>query len=120
MDNYRKQPQKVFWKKNGALKDCSESDHVEFAVKSLKKFVIQNFIFSKVAGFQRTTLLKMNFFEVFFKDFDCKFQNTYFAEPVSVTASKLYRFIKTIHMQMQFLFEADLLTRKIFWKADLF
>ena len=30
-----------------------------------------------------------------FKDFDCKFQNTFFAEQVSVTTSELYRFIKT-------------------------
>ena len=55
----------------------------------------------------------MNFFEVFFKDFDCKFQNTYFAEQVSVTAFELYRFIKPILILMQFFFEADLLTRRL-------
>ena len=46
-------------------------------------------------------------------DFDCKFQNTYFAEQVPVTASELYRFIKPIDMQMQFFFEEDLLTRRL-------
>ena len=46
-------------------------------------------------------------------DFDWKFQNTYFPEQVSVTASELYRFIKPIHMQMQFFIEADILTRRL-------
>ena len=55
----------------------------------------------------------MNFLEVFFKDFDFKFQNTYFAEQVSVTASELCRFIKPIHMKMQFFFEADLSARRL-------
>ena len=55
----------------------------------------------------------MNFFEVFFKDFDCKFQNTYFAEQVSITVSELYKFIKPIHMQMQFFVEAYLTTRRL-------
>ena len=55
----------------------------------------------------------MNFFEVFFKNFDRRFQNTYFAEQVFVTASELYRFIKPIHMQIKFLIEADLLTRRL-------
>ena len=55
----------------------------------------------------------MNFLEVFFKGFDYKFQNTYFAEQVYVTAFELCRFIKPIHMQMQFFFEADLLTGRL-------
>ena len=55
----------------------------------------------------------MNFFEVFFKNFDRRFQNTYFAELVFMTASELYRFIKPIHMQIKFLIEADLLTRRL-------
>ena len=55
----------------------------------------------------------MNFFKVLFKDFDSKFQNIYFAEQVSVTASELYKFIKPIHMQMQFFFKADLLTWRL-------
>ena len=46
-------------------------------------------------------------------DFDCKFQNIYFTEQVSVTASELHRFIKSINSQMQFFFEADLLTRRL-------
>ena len=96
--------------KNGVLKgSCSESGHVKFAVRSLEK--IHSIIFGKFEDFQRTTLLKMNFFKVLFKNFDCKFQNTYFAEQVSVIASELYRFIKPIHMQIQFFFEEDLLTR---------
>ena len=55
----------------------------------------------------------MKFFEVFFKDFDCKLQNTYFAKQVSVTASELYRFIEPIYMQMKFFIESDLLTRRL-------
>ena len=55
----------------------------------------------------------MKFFEVYFKDFDCKFQNTCFAKQVSVTASELYRFIKPIDMQIQFFIEPDLLTRHL-------
>ena len=46
-------------------------------------------------------------------DFDRKFQNTYFAEQFPVTTSELYRFVKPIHMQMQFFFEENLLTRHL-------
>ena len=57
----------------------------------------------------------MNFVEVIFKDFDCKFQNSYFAEQVSVTVSELYRFIKPIHNADKdvIFFEADLLIRHL-------
>ena len=51
---------------------------MKFAVKIAKKGLCKKFVFSKVIGSKLTTLLKMNFLIGFFKDFSCKFQNTYF------------------------------------------
>ena len=48
---------------------------------------MKKFIYSNLAYYKSTTLLKMNFFIGVFKDFYCKLQNTYFPEHASVVAS---------------------------------
>ena len=48
---------------------------------------MKKFIYSNLAYYKSTTLLKMNFFIGVFKDFYCKLQNTYFPEHLSVVAS---------------------------------
>ena len=49
---------------------------------------MKKIIFSKVTGFQSAALLNLNSITVSFKDFDCGFQNNYFAEQVSGAASE--------------------------------
>ena len=56
--------------------------------KIFKKIPMKTLIFSKVAGFWCATLLNLNFIIAFFKEFDCGFQNNYYPEQVSVTASE--------------------------------
>ena len=70
------------------------------------------FIFSKVAGFQLATLPKMNFILGIFKDFDRKFQNTYFPEHLSV-AVLWYPFYPNVVFYVettQFMYSTDQLT----------
>ena len=48
---------------------------------------MRKFSFSKVAGSKPSTLLKMNFFIGFFKNFDRKFLNNYFPDHLSMVTS---------------------------------
>ena len=62
------------WKKDVLINNCFESCQEKFSVKILGKYLWRSLFLVKFC--QPATLLKMNFF----KDFDCKFQSTYFPE----------------------------------------
>ena len=100
-------------------------------VKQLKYACLSCFVFTKVAGYRSSTLLKSNFFTViFFKDFNhtaSLMLNRYFEEHLSIFAEHLLNWLLCIHqirmintyffLLLRFL-NAITKSRQINWKIE--